>query len=196
MTATRRSSLSDRREALTRTAARGPAPSADQMRIRGCTCFRVRRLARRFTQIYDRMLAPSGLRVTQFSLLSQLLSNDAMAMGPLATAMDMDRTTLTRNLKPLLEAGLVSIARAASDARQREVRLTPQGRVRCRDAGRLWRRAQDEINRTLGESRIASLHAMFDGLIETLHVDDPVHGPDRSTGKHGRGVATSRKIDP
>ena len=137
--------------------------------IRGCTCFRVRRLARRVTQIYDRTLAPCGLRTTQFSLLSRLAWNDGVAMGPLALSLDMDRTTLTRNLKPLLDAGLVTLVRSDSDARQREVRLTALGRKRQVDAKKLWRLAQDEINGTLGVSRTASLHRLFDGLIETLN---------------------------
>ncbi len=121
------------------------------------------------TQIYDRRLAPCGLRTTQFSLLSRLAWNDGVAMGPLALSLDMDRTTLTRNLKPLLDAGLVTLVRSDVDARQREVRLTALGRKRQMEAKKLWRLAQDEINETLGVSRTASLHRLFDGLIETLN---------------------------
>ncbi len=137
--------------------------------IRGCTCFRVRRLARRVTQIYDRILAPCGLRTTQFSLLSRLAWNDEVAMGALAVSLDTDRTTLTRNLKALLDAGLVSLARSELDARQRVVRLTEPGRVRQGEAKKLWRIAQNEINRTIGPEQTASLHRLFDGLIETLN---------------------------
>ena len=149
-------------------AARSGAAAASP-RIAGCTCFRVRRLARRVTQIYDRTLAPSGLRVTQFSLLTRLVRVDAMPMGALAAELDMDRTTLTRNLKPLLASGLVTLARSPTDARQRDVRLTATGRGRQLEAKRLWRRAQDEINRTLGPSQVGSLHQLFDGLIERLN---------------------------
>lgn len=137
--------------------------------VRGCTCFRVRRLARRVTQIYDRTLAPSGLRVTQFSLLSRLAWMDGMAMGLLADSLDMDRTTLTRNLKPLLDAGLVVLHRSRADARQREVHLTALGRTRQVDAKKLWRLAQTEINETLGARETAELHRLFDGLIDTLN---------------------------
>ena len=148
--------------------ARPPAAASDATVIDGCTCFRARRLARRITQIYDRVLAPSGLRVTQFSLLSPLLRSGPLAVGALATTLDMDRTTLTRNLKPLIDAGLVSLARSATDARQREIVLTEVGRARHRDAKKLWRRAQDEINRTLGSPKVVSLHRLFDGVVETL----------------------------
>ncbi len=96
-----------------------------------------------------------------------------MAMGPLAAALDMDRTTLTRNLKPLLEMRLVSLERSPLDARQRDVRLTDEGRARRDEAKRLWRRAQDQVNRTLGAPRIASLHDLFDGLLDTLDQTQP-----------------------
>jgi DNA-binding MarR family transcriptional regulator len=140
----------------------------DESRVSGCTCFRIRRLARRVTQIYDRVLAPSGIRVTQFSLLTRLLAGP-IAIGPLAAALDMDRTTLSRNLKPLIDAGLVSLARGEGDARQRTVTLTATGRARYDDAKKLWRRAQNELNRMLGATQVASLHLLFDGLIETLN---------------------------
>ena len=139
----------------------------------GCTCARVRRLARRVTQIYDRVLAPSGIRVTQFSLLSALARSGAMAIGPLANALDMDRTTLTRNLKPLIDARLVTIAPGKSDARQREASLTTAGRVRYEDTKKLWRRAQDDINRTLGMTQVASLHQLSDAVLDTLN-QEPV----------------------
>lgn len=140
----------------------------DEPVIRGCTCFRVRRLARRVTQIYDRVLAPSGLRVTQFSLLAVVIRADAMPIGAIAVALDMDRTTLTRNLKPLVDAGLLSLVRSSIDARQREARVTAEGRARHAEARRLWRRAQDELQRILGAPQVASLHRLFDGLIDTL----------------------------
>jgi len=143
----------------------GDAPD----RVRGCTCFRLRRLARRVTQHYDRTLAPCGLRVTQFSLLSQLVHRDGMAIGPLADALDMDRTTLTRNLKPLVDAKLLKLSSDDGDARVRVVRLTPAGRRRHVEAKRLWRQAQDAVNRTWGEARVASLHQQFDDLIETFN---------------------------
>jgi DNA-binding MarR family transcriptional regulator len=133
-----------------------------------CTCFHIRRLARRVTQFYDRALAPSGLRVTQYSLLTRLL-RDAIAVRHLADALDMDRTTLTRNLKPLIDAKLVTLAASVDDARVRIVRLTETGRLRHAEARRLWRRAQNDVDKTWGKARIASLHRLFDDLIESFN---------------------------
>ncbi len=154
---------------LPRHAAVDAAMVPEELRVSGCTCARVRRLARRVTQIYDRVLAPSGLRVTQFSLLSALDRSGAMAIGPLAIVLDMDRTTLTRNLKPLVDARLVTLAPGKSDARQREASLTRAGRVRYEGAKKLWRRAQDDLNRTLGTSQVASLHQLSDAVLDTLN---------------------------
>jgi DNA-binding MarR family transcriptional regulator len=142
---------------------------ADAARAAGCTCFRVRRLARRVTQLYDHALAPSGLRVTQFSLLSQLVGHDGVAIGALADALDMDRTTLTRNLKPLVDAGLVALAPSTHDRRVRAVWLTTAGRRRHAEAGRLWRIAQRDVNRMLGDVEVVALHRLFDSLIETFN---------------------------
>jgi len=135
----------------------------------GCTCARVRRLARRVTQVYDRELAASGLRVTQFSLLTTLRANGAMPIGRLAAALDMDRTTLTRNLKPLLESGYVSLDAAEGDARTRVASLTRAGRRQLAIAGDAWLRAQREINTVFGHQHIDRLHRTFDGLIDRLN---------------------------
>lgn len=143
-------------------------PPVDSDRVVGCTCFQVRRLARRITQFYDRSLAPCGLRVTQFTLLTRVLRRP-MAMRAMADALDMDRTTLTRNLKPLLDAHLVELEATDEDARIRMVRLTAAGRTRHAEALRLWRRAQDDLNASWGAPRVASLHRLFDGLIATFN---------------------------
>ena len=74
-----------------------------------CFCSSVRKASRAITQFYDEQLAPSGLLTTQFSLLSQVHRHGPVAMQGLADAMAMDRTTLTRNLKPLINARLIAI---------------------------------------------------------------------------------------
>ena len=145
------------------------------------------------TQIYDRVLAPSGLRVTQFSLLSGLLWTGPLPMGALADALDMDRTTLTRNLKPLIDAGLVTLARSEADGRQREIRLTDLGNGRYRDAKKLWRRAQNEINRTLGPARVVALHRLFDGVVDALDRRRRPAGADRSSRSASSPTPTRKR---
>jgi DNA-binding MarR family transcriptional regulator len=134
----------------------------------GCTCDRLRKLTRRITQHYDARLAPAGLRVTQYSLLAHLVGGGPATMSALARLMEMDRTTLTRNLKPLADAGLVEIA-PGTDARSRVVSATARGRAARTSARELWRQAQDEVNRALGTDRVAALHAALEESLVRLN---------------------------
>jgi DNA-binding MarR family transcriptional regulator len=129
--------------------------------VRGCTCFKLRRLTRRVTQHYDRELAPAGLRVTQFSLLSALAAREAVPMAELADMLDLDRTTLTRNVAPLEARGLVEIG-PGSDARSRTARITPTGRAAREAALPHWRRAQSTVTGLVGSERLALLHDLLD----------------------------------
>jgi DNA-binding MarR family transcriptional regulator len=136
--------------------------------VTGCTCDRLRKLTRRLTQHYDACLAPAGLRVTQFSLLAHLQRAGPTTMSALADLLEMDRTTLTRNLKPLVDAGLV-VVEPGADARTRRVGVTDEGHAVWRNARAHWRRAQDEVNRVLGSDRVAGLHALLDGTLERFN---------------------------
>jgi len=82
-----------------------------------CNCFALRSAARQVTQIYDQFLAPTGLRVTQFSILAKLRRKGALTINELADEMAMDRTTLGRAIQPLERDGLISIEPSASDRR-------------------------------------------------------------------------------
>jgi len=115
--------------------------------------------------IYDRELAPTGLRLTQYSLLATLRKegNDGgVAVSDLAAAMDMDRTTLTRNLRPLLHQGLLELGADPLDARVRRALITTKGQAAFVDAMPYWRTAQDIVNRTLGEGNVGALHDWLD----------------------------------
>jgi DNA-binding MarR family transcriptional regulator len=140
-------------------------PAAD--RIRGCTCAQLRKLTRRMTQHYDARLAPAGLRVTQYSLLAALCHGGPACLSALADAMEMDRTTLTRNLRPLVDAGFAAVG-AGDDARERRVAATDRGRRAWLAARDRWRAAQDEVNRTLGVEQVAALHALVDASLARL----------------------------
>ncbi len=117
-----------------------------------CTCFGLRKAARAVTQIYDRALKPSGLRATQFSLLFAAERSGPRAIGELAELLVMDRTTLTRNLKPLLDRGLLESV-AGADRRRRPVAITAKGRAALARALPYWREAQARLAGSLGRSR-------------------------------------------
>lgn len=121
-----------------------------------CTFFQLRKLTRAVSRLYDRHLAAAGLKTTQFSVLVHV-SAQAMPMMQLAALLGAERTTLTRNLKPLAEAGWV-IVTAGNDPRQRIVTITDAGRAKVRHARHAWQAAQDEMATLLGLEALRTLH--------------------------------------
>ncbi len=140
----------------------------------GCTCFKLRSLARRVTQLYDHTLAPAGLKVTQYSLLAHVrrrARRAAPTVSELALALFTDRTTLTRNLKPLIERGLVEVGHGV-DARSRAVAITARGEAVFQAARPLWRQAQLRLRGAVGDARIEALHGMVDAVLPLLAVTE------------------------
>ena len=136
----------------------------------GCTCFRLRSLSRVVTQIYDHALAPAGLKVTQYSLIAQARRGTgapAPSVSELAQALYTDRTTLTRNLRPLQEAGLVELG-AGADSRSRAVRVTPRGEAAFQQARALWREAENQVRIKCGAERTVQLHRLAEELLPVL----------------------------
>ena len=132
-----------------------------------CTCLAVRQAARRVTQFYDHFLAPSGLRTTQFSILSKLRRLGETTINELAREMVMDRTTLGRNVLPLEREGLISIEPGRTDRRSKTVKLTAEGRKRLDEARERWRVAQAGFARGFGEERTVLLRSLLREATET-----------------------------
>lgn len=117
-----------------------------------CTCFSLRKAARAVTQMYDQALKPAGLRSTQFSLLVAAEHTGPCGIRELAEMLVMDRTTLTRNLKPLLDRGLLKGVEG-EDRRRRPVAITAKGRAALEAALPYWREAQTQMAGSLGRKR-------------------------------------------
>src|SRR5215213_6213171 len=94
-----------------------------------CTCFRVRGAARRVTQIYSKHLASTGLKISQFSLLGFVTAQGPVSIGRLSDLLATDRTTLTRNLGPLLKDGLIERAQSGDKRRRELVARSEERRV-------------------------------------------------------------------
>lgn len=123
-----------------------------------CACLNIRKSARAITQLYDKILRPSNLKGTQFTLLSVIARHDTMTISNLAERLVMERTTLTRNLRPLEKQGLVIIS-PGSDQRTREVSLTAKGNKTFVKALPLWQEAQAMFEQGLGKQRFQNLLA-------------------------------------
>jgi DNA-binding MarR family transcriptional regulator len=114
-----------------------------------CACLSFRQAARTVTQLFDESLVPVGLLSTQLPILILLALNDSLAVTRLANLLVMDRTTLTKNLKPLYKRGLVRTI-TGPDRRKTLLRITPEGEALVAQAHPYWRKAQMQIVEGLG----------------------------------------------
>jgi DNA-binding MarR family transcriptional regulator len=144
----------------------------------GCTCFKLRKLTRAMSRVYDQHMATVGLKTTQYSVLTNV-AREALPVAELAERLGTERTTLTRNLKPLIEAQWVTLE-AGADSRQRIVTITAAGRAKVKEAYVAWRAAQTALEDLLGTAAVRTLHAQLDStlvqltpLIEDLHHAHP-----------------------
>lgn len=134
---------------------------------RGCTNLKLRQLTRQVTRGYDAVVGATGLKNTQYSLLSHVVLLGPIRPSDLAARMKLDASTLTRNLQPLVAQGWIEIG-AGPDARSRLVSATEAGRAKRSEAQRAWKQAQLALNATLGEERVARLHALIDECLARL----------------------------
>ena len=126
----------------------------------GCTCFKLRKLTRAMSRLYDQHMAIVGLKTTQYSVLVNA-ARAALPVAELAEILGLERTTLTRNLKPLLEAGWVEL-KPGADSRQRIVTITGAGREMLKLAYVAWRGAQTEFEMLVGRDAVRALHLQLE----------------------------------
>ena len=136
----------------------------------GCTNFKLRQLLRSVSRLYDAEIAQAGLKGTQYSLLSHVLSLGPVAPSALADHMGMDASTLTRNLRPLIDKGWV-LQGPGADARSRLVTITPAGTSKHAEARQHWKRAQLQLNQRLGAEQVAQLHQLMAHAQQRLQTD-------------------------
>ncbi len=146
-----------------------PLPDKASAFVSPCTCFRLRKLSRLLSQRYDAALAPAGLNINQYSILRRA-ERTPHAIGSLAGELGMDRTTLSRDLRPLADAGWLRLVAGNDDARRRRIVVTAAGRRAIARAEPLWREAQAEIETLVGGGvALSALHAGIDAA--TARVD-------------------------
>jgi len=143
----------------------------DAVKPQGCTNLKLRQLSRAVTRHYDAYVAPTGLKNSQYSLLSHVVLLGPLRPTDLAARMKIDASTLTRNLQPLVAAGWVEQG-PGEDARSRAVSATGAGRAKRTEAQRAWKQAQLALNARLGNERVLALHALIDDCLEALDVSE------------------------
>ena len=144
-----------------------PAPAAPAAPY-GCSSQKLRQLSRRVSQHFDRIVAASGLKTTQYSLLSNIVRLGPVHPGELAAQLEMDASTLTRNLQPLVAQGWVVVG-PGDDGRSRFVSATPAGREKRAAAQREWKKAQLAFNARVGDDAVMRLHALIDECLALMN---------------------------
>ena len=134
---------------------------------RGCTNLKLKQASRLVARHFEAHVGPTGLKATQYSLLSHVVKLGPIGAGQLAAAIRLDPSTLSRNLQPLVDKGWVSVT-VGEDARSRVVQATTAGLALRTTAQRAWQRGQIALNERLGVARMAALHTLLDECMELL----------------------------
>jgi DNA-binding MarR family transcriptional regulator len=121
-----------------------------------CVCLNLRMSTRALTQVYDEALKPTGLRITQYSMLRAIRRLGPVPLQRLSEALALDQTTLPRNLRPLQKNGYVRVV-TGSDRRERLASLTPKGTAALEAAQPLWRKTQDRIRSRFSAKQLETL---------------------------------------
>jgi DNA-binding MarR family transcriptional regulator len=122
-----------------------------QQLIDACACTRVRTAARLLTRAYDEALRPCGMNASQLAILAAVDVGDATSIARLSKRLAMDRTTLSRNLRPLEKANWVRLG-AEGWKRSKIVQVTAEGKRRLAHATTLWETAQASFLKRFGKA--------------------------------------------
>ena len=133
--------------------------------INECACLKVRTAARALTRFYDDAFRPVGLRVTQLSVLVAVAFSEAVSIASLSRLLGMDRSTLTRNLRPLEAKGLVALG-PEGHHRSRTLSITSKGDQLVRKALPIWEETQQQLREELKKPHWTNLHAELDHVIK------------------------------
>lgn len=134
-----------------------------------CCCFNLRKISRAITQYYDRSLESLNIRSTQFTLLVALSVTSSKTLTEIAELLVMDRTTLTRNLKPLSKMELITTLHTA-DKRAKAYTLTDKGKHLLVQSVPLWKAAQDSVVNGIGHDNYQDIMHKLENLLKMLNL--------------------------
>jgi DNA-binding MarR family transcriptional regulator len=141
-----------------------------------CNGAALRKATRRLSQLYDTVLAPCGLKLSQHSTLAHIDRAGTPNMSDLARDMVLDRSALSHNLKPLERDGFIELLPDETDKRGRLVALTPAGRNKLAESKALWNEAQMRFENAYGAAKALRLRALlaevYSDELEQLFLDE------------------------
>jgi DNA-binding MarR family transcriptional regulator len=134
-------------------------------KVRNSGCFALREVARAVTRMYDQVLAPTGLRVTEVGILRVCAAAGSISVAALARELATDRAFITRGIKPLIAAGMLRRIRPASGKEKVLVELTPQGQTALAEAIVRWDQAQRHLISRFGEAHWSWLKSRVSSIV-------------------------------
>jgi DNA-binding MarR family transcriptional regulator len=126
-----------------------------------CYCTSVRAASRKMTAIYDEALQPAGINVAQLALLRRLSDATALSIDELARTVELERSTVARNIRVLAKQDLVQIGESEKDRRAATILLTAHGVDTRRRAGIFWDQAQLQFEESIGADNARALRALL-----------------------------------
>jgi DNA-binding MarR family transcriptional regulator len=151
-----------------------PGNAKQGPRVSRCNISVLKKAARRLSLLYDTALAPTGLKATQYGILSALSARGtALTVGDLAEELVMDRSTLGQNLRPLERDHLVTLLTDPRDRRSRLIALTKPGLAKLTEAAKYWRMAQERFEAAFGEREAAELRAVLHAIAHNEALTKP-----------------------
>ena len=139
-----------------------------------CIVAAMRAATRRLTQLYDEAMAPTGLRVTQFHVLSELerRSADPPTVGELAEILTMERSALGQTLRPLTRGGFIDLGQDERDRRRRPIKLTKAGKDKVVRGRRYWAGAHGKFKHFFGDNQLVGLRETLRDIAESAQLPE------------------------
>lgn len=140
----------------------------ESKKISICHCTNMRQISRKITNIYDEFLKPSNLNVTQYSLLSNLKRVQPIKMNDFSKVVKLDRTTLVRNLKPLINLSLIEI-KSIDKSKAQLLELSQKGIELQNEGYQYWQKAQEYIEQTINHAELEIFYTIVKKM-ESLEI--------------------------
>jgi DNA-binding MarR family transcriptional regulator len=161
-----------------------------------CIVAALRAATRRLTQLYDEAMAPTGLRVTQFNILSELerRSSDPPTIGELAEILTIERSALGQTLRPLAREGFIDLGKDEHDARRRPIRMTKAGKEKVLRGRRYWVSAHEKFKHFFGDNHLVVLRETLHNIAESAQLTEAFRENARTPRSERNDRAHHRKL--
>lgn len=137
-----------------------------------CVCANLRKKTRLVTQFYDNLLQPTGLKVTQYSMLANIDLQQSVSISRLGEILLLDQTTITRNINLLKRNGYVNLTRDSQDARAKVITLTDKGVEKLNEAAPIWQDIQERIINDIGLEKYNDFYETLKTIQKIIQSND------------------------